>query len=80
MVYYGLEYGFFHEMRELGVSSVMRIRNEPCMEIVEELDLTDADLVAGVNPLFPALWSGPTAGSGAARQKQFPSSLSDLDQ
>ena len=26
----------------------MRIRNEPCMEVVEELDLTDADRAAGV--------------------------------
>jgi hypothetical protein len=46
--YYGLEYGFFGEMRALGVSSVMRIRNEPRMETVEELDLTDADRAAGV--------------------------------
>ena len=27
------------------------------------------------NPLFPALRSGPTAVSGASRQKQIPSSL-----
>jgi hypothetical protein len=27
-----------------------------------------------INPLFPALRSGPTAVSGAARQKQIPSS------
>jgi hypothetical protein len=46
--YYGLEYGFFGEMRALGVSAVMRIRNEPCMEIVGQLDLTDADRAAGV--------------------------------
>jgi len=46
--YYGLEYGFFGEMRALGVSAVMRIRNEPCMEIIEELQLTDADRAAGV--------------------------------
>ena len=46
--YYGLEYGFFGELRALGVSSVMRIRNEPCMEIVGELGLTDADRAAGV--------------------------------
>ena len=46
--YYGLEYGFFGELRALGVSAVMRIRNEPCMEIVEQLDLTDADRAAGV--------------------------------
>jgi hypothetical protein len=46
--YYGLEYGFFGELRALGVSSVMRIRNEPRMEIVEELELTDADRTAGV--------------------------------
>ena len=31
------------------------------------------------NPLFPTLWSGPTAGSVAARQKQFPRSLSDFE-
>lgn len=46
--YYGLEYGFFGEMRALGVSAVMRIRNQPCMEILEELKLTDADRAAGV--------------------------------
>ena len=46
--YYGLEYGFFGELRALGVSAVMRIRNEPCMEIVEQLGLTDADRAAGV--------------------------------
>ena len=46
--YYGLEYGFLGEMRALGVSLVMRIRNEPCMEIVEELELTEADRAAGV--------------------------------
>jgi hypothetical protein len=46
--YYGLEYGFFGELRTLGVSAVMRIRNEPCMELIEELELTDADRAAGV--------------------------------
>ena len=29
-----------------------------------------------INPLFPALRSGPTAASGASLQKQTPSSLS----
>jgi len=46
--YYGLDYGFFGELRALDVSTVMRIRNEPRMEIVEELELTDADRAAGV--------------------------------
>jgi len=46
--YYGLEYGFLGELRALGVSSVMRVRNEPRMEIVGELDLTEADRAAGV--------------------------------
>lgn len=46
--YYGLEYGFFGELRKLGASFVMRIRNEPLMEIVEQLPLTEADRVAGV--------------------------------
>lgn len=46
--YYGLEYGFFEELRQLGVSFVMRIRNKPCMEIIEELPLTDEDRAAGV--------------------------------
>lgn len=46
--YYGLEYGFFEEMRQLGVSFVMRIRNKPRMEIIRELDLTDEDRTAGV--------------------------------
>ena len=46
--YYGLEYGFFEELRKLGVSFVFRIRNQPRMEIVEELLLTAADRAAGV--------------------------------
>lgn len=31
--YYGLEYAFFEEMRQLGVSFVIRIRNKPRLEI-----------------------------------------------
>lgn len=46
--YYGLEYGFLEELRQLGVSFVFRIRNHPRMEIARELPLTDADRAAGV--------------------------------
>lgn len=46
--YYGLEYGFLDELRDRKVSFVFRIRNNPVMEIVEELDLTEADRAAGV--------------------------------
>ena len=46
--YYGLKYGFFGELRDEGVSHVIRIRNNPRMEIVEELLLTEADRTAGV--------------------------------
>ena len=46
--YYGLEYGFLEELRQLGISFVFRIRNKPRMEIVEELPLTEADRAAGV--------------------------------
>jgi len=46
--YYGLEYGFLEELRQLGVSFVFRIRNKPRMEILEELPLTAADRAAGV--------------------------------
>ena len=46
--YYGLEYGFFGELRKLGASFVIRIRNAPVMEIIEDLPLTDADRAAGV--------------------------------
>jgi hypothetical protein len=46
--YYGLEYGFLEELRQLGVSFVFRIRNKPRMEIVEELPLAEADRAAGV--------------------------------
>lgn len=46
--YHGLEYGFFGELRQIGASFVIRIRNHPRMEIVEELALTDADRAAGV--------------------------------
>lgn len=46
--YYGLEYGFLEELRQLGISFVFRIRNKPRMEIVEEIPLTEADRAAGV--------------------------------
>lgn len=46
--YYGLEYGFFGELRQIGASHVIRIRNNPRMEIVEELAVSEADLAAGV--------------------------------
>lgn len=46
--YYGLEYGFFGELRQIGASHVIRIRNNPRVEIVEELAVSEADLAAGV--------------------------------
>ncbi|MFT7303505.1 MAG: hypothetical protein ACI8UZ_002347 [Akkermansiaceae bacterium] len=46
--YYGLEYGFFHELSEMGASYVIRIRNKPLMEVVAELALSKADRAAGV--------------------------------
>ena len=46
--YYGLEYGFLHELRQAGVSFVFRIRHKPRMEVIEELPLTEADRAAGV--------------------------------
>jgi hypothetical protein len=46
--YYGLEYGFFGELKQIGASHVIRIRNNPRMEVVEEPDLTEADRAAGV--------------------------------
>lgn len=46
--YYGLEYGFFGELRQIGASHVIRIRNNPRMEIVKELAVSEADLAAGV--------------------------------
>jgi Transposase DDE domain len=46
--YYGLEYGFFSELRQKGVSYVIRIRNNPHIEIVEALPLTEADQAVGV--------------------------------
>ncbi len=46
--YYGLEYAYFGELRRLGASLVIRIRNNPRMEIVEEIPLTEADGAAGV--------------------------------
>lgn len=46
--YYGLEYGFFGELKQIGASHVIRIRNNPRMEVVEELTLTEADRAAGV--------------------------------
>jgi len=46
--YYGLEYGFFNELRALRVSFVIRIRNNPKVEVIEELPLSEADRAAGV--------------------------------
>lgn len=46
--YYGLEYGFFSELKKIGASYVIRIRNKPRMEIIEELALSEADRAAGV--------------------------------
>ena len=46
--YYGLDYGFLNEIRATGASMVFRIRNNPRMEIVEELALSEADRAAGV--------------------------------
>ncbi|NJM38074.1 MAG: transposase [Akkermansiaceae bacterium] len=45
---YGLEYGFLSELKQIGASHVIRIRNNPRMEIVEELALSEADKAAGV--------------------------------
>jgi hypothetical protein len=41
--YYGLEYGFFGELKQIGAPLDIRIRNNPRMEVIEELALTDAD-------------------------------------
>lgn len=46
--YYGLEYGFFGELRQIGASHVIRIRNNPRMEMVEELAVSETDKAAGV--------------------------------
>jgi hypothetical protein len=46
--YYGLEYGFFNELRAVGVSAVFRVRNEPAIHVVEPMELTEADRQAGV--------------------------------
>lgn len=46
--YYGLEYAYFGEIKKRKASCVIRIRNNPRMETVEEMPLTDADRSAGV--------------------------------
>lgn len=46
--YYGLHYAYLEALRDDGISSVMRIRNSPKMEVIEELPLGDADRSAGV--------------------------------
>ncbi len=53
-----------NELREIGSSFVIRIRNEPVMEIVSEgPELTDADLAAGVTwqglVRLGSKWAGP---------------------
>lgn len=50
--YYGLEYAFLNELRDMGTSFVLRVRNKPRMEVVEELPLSVADRAAGV------IWQG----------------------
>ena len=47
--YYGLEYGYLSELRSLGASYVMRIRNQPRMKVVQELEVSQADRSAGVS-------------------------------
>ena len=47
--YYGLHYAYLERLRADGISSVMRIRNKPKMEIIEELPLEEADKEAGVS-------------------------------
>lgn len=60
---YGAEYKFLDELRQIGVSFVIRIRNEPVMEVVEELPLEDADRTAGVTwqgwVKLGSHWEGP---------------------
>lgn len=46
--YYGLEYGFFGELKKIGASFVIRMRHNPRMEIIEELPLTEQDRKVGV--------------------------------
>ena len=46
--YYGLEYKFFGELQQIGAFYVIRIRNKPRMEVIEELALTNTDRAAGV--------------------------------
>jgi hypothetical protein len=46
--YYGLQYSYFAEIKKRGASHVIRIRNSPRMEIIEEMPLTDADRAVGV--------------------------------
>jgi hypothetical protein len=61
--YYGLEYGFFNELRGARVSAVIRVRNQPQIRVIEELELSAADRQAGV--LWQAMvelganWQGP---------------------
>ena len=50
--YYELEYEFFGELGEEGVSHVIRIRKDPPMEKVEQLRLTGADRAANL------IWQG----------------------
>jgi len=49
---YGLDYSYFGKLRSQGVSFVIRIRNNPRKETVEELELSEADRAAGV------VWQG----------------------
>lgn len=46
--YYGLEHGFFGELKQIGESHAIRIRNHPRMEIAEELVPGEQDKAAGV--------------------------------
>lgn len=47
--YYGLEYALLNELRGMGTSFVLRVRNKPRMEVVEEMPLSAADRAEGVS-------------------------------
>lgn len=60
---YGAEYKFLDELRQIGVSFVIRIRSEPLMEVVEELPLGYVDRTDGVTwqglVKLGSHWEGP---------------------
>lgn len=46
--YYGIDYGFFAELQKMGCTYCIRLRDTAEMEVIEELEVSEAEAAAGV--------------------------------